>query len=344
MEDIILMDKKSSTLSQLSGKPSIDKPWLKYYPEMNQCDIKQKNNTVYQEVYENNKNYLNANALEFFGSKITYDKFFKQIDKTARAFEEYGVKKGNFVTICAAGIPETAYSFYALSKLGAVSNMMAPYFNCEDMIKRIDDCESDTLIVMDKFYDFIKDSIKRSRIKNVIILPTLNSSLLNVFSKQYKLEKHGGEIFWNQFIKDGSFRKESGMVDYEKNMPLAMVYSSGTTGASKGILLSNDSFQNSISSYLQSGVDLSRGQKFYQIIPPWFSTGISTSLHLPLACGSSVFMDPRFERDVFVKNIVKAKPNYTVAPTSMYEGFLDEKLVKDKDLSFFHYPFEGGNH
>ena len=53
-------------------------------------------------------------------------------------------------------------------------------------------------------------------------------------------------------------------------------------------------------------------------------------------------MDPRFERDVFVKNIVKAKPNYCVAPTSMYEGFLDEKLVKNKDLSFFNYPFEGG--
>ena len=53
-------------------------------------------------------------------------------------------------------------------------------------------------------------------------------------------------------------------------------------------------------------------------------------------------MDPRFERDIFVKNIVKAKPNYCVAPTSMYEGFLDEKLVKNKDLSFFNYPFEGG--
>ena len=121
-----------------------------------------------------------------------------------------------------------------------------------------------------------------------------------------------------------------------------MVYSSGTTGASKGILLSNDSFQNSIQSYPASGVDISRGQKFYQIIPPWYSTGLSTSIHLPLSYGTSVFMDPRFERDIFVKNIIKAKPNYCVAPTSMYEGFLDEKLVGNKNLSFFNYPFEGG--
>lgn len=53
-------------------------------------------------------------------------------------------------------------------------------------------------------------------------------------------------------------------------------------------------------------------------------------------------MDPRFERHIFVRNIVKAKPNYCVAPTSMYEGFLDKKLLKNKDLSFFNYPFEGG--
>ena len=220
--------------------------------------------------------------------------------------------------------------------------MIAPHFEKKDLIARISDCESDVLIIMDEFYPNLKDAIKNSRIKNIIILPTLNSSLLGLVSKSYKLDKHSNELYWNQFIRDGKNREESYTTPYEKDLPLTMVYSSGTTGASKGILLSNDSFQNSIQSYPASGVDISRGQKFYQIIPPWYSTGLSTSIHLPLSYGTSVFMDPRFERDVFVRNIVKVKPNYCVAPTSMYEGFLDEKLVKNKDLSFFNYPFEGG--
>lgn len=55
-------------------------------------------------------------------------------------------------------------------------------------------------------------------------------------------------------------------------------------------------------------------------------------------------MDPRFERDIFVKNIIKAKPNYCVAPTSMYEGFLDEKLVGNKNLSFLIIRLKAGNH
>lgn len=324
-----------------SGYPTIDKPWYVNYNE-NELEKEIQKKTVFQEVYDNNIKFQNDLALEFFGSKINYSTFFKNIEMTAKAFKEYGIKKGDFVTICAAGIPETVYSFYALSKIGAVANMIAPHFEKKDLIARISDCESDTLIIMDEFYPELKEAIKGSRIKNIIILPTLNSSMLRFITKTYKIDSFSNELYWNQFIKDGRKQKETETISYEKDLPLTMVYSSGTTGASKGILLSNDSFQNSIQSYPASGVDISRGQKFYQIIPPWYSTGLSTSIHLPLSYGTSVFMDPRFERDIFVKNIIKAKPNYCVAPTSMYEGFLDEKLVGNKNLSFFNYPFEGG--
>lgn len=324
-----------------SGYPTIDKPWYVNYNK-NELEKEIQKKTVFQEVYDNNIKFQNDLALEFFGSKINYSTFFKNIEMTAKAFKEYGIKKGDFVTICAAGIPETVYSFYALSKIGAVANMIAPHFEKKDLIARISDCESDTLIIMDEFYPELKEAIKGSRIKNIIILPTLNSSMLRFITKTYKIDSFSNELYWNQFIKDGRKQKETETISYEKDLPLTMVYSSGTTGASKGILLSNDSFQNSIQSYPASGIDISRGQKFYQIIPPWYSTGLSTSIHLPLSYGTSVFMDPRFERDIFVKNIIKAKPNYCVAPTSMYEGFLDEKLVGNKNLSFFNYPFEGG--
>lgn len=329
---------KDST-KQMTGYPHIDKPWIKYYPDREVQEKEKK--TVYQEIHDNNLDQPSAIALEFFMSYINFKKLDENIDKAAKSLEEYGVKKGSFVTIVAAGIPETVYSFYGLSKIGGVANMMAPYFDERGMIERINDCESDLLLVMDQFYPQIKKAVQTSRIKNVVIIPTLNSSILGLFQKKYKLQR-SNELYWNQFIKDGNLRQDINPFAYEKNLPLAMVYSSGTTGANKGILLSNDSFQNSIHSYEKSGVEVGRGFKFYQIIPPWYSTGLNTSIHLPLASGSTVFMDPRFEREIFIKNITKVKPNYTLGPTSMYEGFLDEKLLKGKDLSYLKYPFEGG--
>lgn len=325
----------------ITGYPTIDKPWEQYY-DFNEFAEQKLLRTIYQEIYANNKLYLSDKALEFFGSKISYKQLFKNINKAAKSLEEYGIKKGDIVTICCAGIPEMVYSFYALSKIGAVANFMSPFFDKDGMIERINECESKLLIVMDKFYLEINDAIQNTCIENSIVVPTLNSSLLRfVPSKKLDLD-FSHELLWKNFIYDGKNREESKIVDYEYKLPLALVYSSGTTGASKAILLSNDSFQNSIYAYEKSGIDLSRNQKFYQIIPPWFSTGLSTSIHLPLSHGSTVFMDPRFERDIFIKNIFKAKPNYTIAPTSMYEGFLDEKLVGNKSLYFFKYPFEGG--
>lgn len=322
------------------GYSSIDKQWVQYFDLDNYSDFESK--TVYQGLVDSNKAHLDSLAIEFFGTKISFRELFKNIEKTAKSFEEYGVTKGSFVTICSPGIPETVYSFYALSKIGAVSNMIAPYFDQIDFVERLIDCDSEILIVADIFYDKIKDSVKKTNIKKIIVVPTLNSSRLRFFKKRYKIDKNNNEVYWNDFIKEGNSRELSSTVNYEPSMPLSMVYSSGTTGSAKGILLSNDSFQNSIYSYFKSGLDISRGQKFYQIIPTWFSTGISTSIHLPLSCGASVYMDPRYEREIFVSNIIKAKPNYTVAPTSMYEGLLDNPKLKNRDLSYFRNAFQGG--
>ena len=322
-----------------TGYSSIDKLWLKYY-DLNNTVLKPKK-TVYQELIDNNKDHLDDLAIEYFGAKISFRKLLMNIDKTSKSFEKNGIKKGDFVTICAPGIPETVYCFYALSKLGAVANMIAPHFDKNDFVERIADCQSKLLIIMDEFYDEIKESVEKSIIDKVVIVPSLNSSPLRFLNKKNKY-RNKNEIYWNSFIREGHSVNETVTINYELNMPLTMVYSSGTTGASKGILLSNDSFQNSVNSYFESGLDITRGQKFYQIIPTWYSTGISTSVHLPLTCGASIYMDPRFERNVFAKNIIKAKPNYCVAPTSMYEGLLDNKILKNNDLSYFSNAFEGG--
>lgn len=321
------------------GYPSIDKPWFRYFDE---STLKLSKKTVYQELVDNNQSNLDDVALEYFGSKITFRKFIKNIDETAKHFVKLGIKKGDFITICAAGMPETLYSFYAASKIGAVSTMISPFFDQSQLINRVEDCKSDVIVIMDGFYDQMKEAIQNARFKKIIVVPTMNSSILRYITPKYKLEKNDREILWNDFMKENVQDVNVEVSGYEENMPLAMVFSSGTTGASKGILLSNDSFQNSLSGYNISGVEIHSGQKFYQIIPPWFSTGLSTSIHLPLTHGCCVFMDPRFERKVFIKNIIKHKPNYAIAPTSMYEGFLDPVLLKNRDLSFFKYPFEGG--
>ena len=341
-EDVLKRMEAGQEYGFNSGYATIDRAWLEFLKTDKLYDI-ENTKTIYQDILDNNKDYLDTSALLYFGANISYGELFKRIDSAAKSLEEYGVKAGDYVTVCCAGIPEAIYTVYGLAKIGAIANLMAPYFDKDQMTERINDCESNTLIVMDKFYPVIKDAIKKSNIKKVIVIPTLNSSILRFLPNKDKISlNYVNELWWNQFIKDGKKRDVPETFAYEKDYPLCMVYSSGTTGASKAIVLSHDSFQYSVLSYDANTIDIIRGEKMYQIVPPWYSTGLSTSIHLPLHNGVTIFQDPRFERDIFVNNIVKQNINYAIGPTSMYEGFLDEKLIKGKKLTKFYNPVQGG--
>ena len=323
-----------------TGHASIDKPWLKYQEERAITDSPVIKN-VYQELYDNNKDYMNQIALIYFGEKITFKKLFENIDKTAKALSANGVKKGDFVTICAALTPEIVYMFYALAKMGAVSNFMSPFFDKEQMQDRISDCNSKLIVVMDKFYPNVSETIDNSILEKTILLPTLNSSPLGLMEKKIKPQKKN-EVLWNDFIKEGKKENVPNTIEIEKQMPLVMVYSSGTTGASKAILLTHDGFCNTTFAYPRLDIPVIRGDVYYQIVPPWFSTGISTSTHLTLVQGGTLFMDPRFDRKVFVSNMLKYNFTGTLASVTLFQAFLDDNLLTKGNLSNLISAFQGG--
>ena len=327
-----------------TGYGTLDRPWDSFYSNIKQNDLFL-NTTPYQGLVLGNKDYPNEKAIEYFGANITYGDLFKNIDIVAKSLKEYGVKKGDYVTICSTTTPEVVYLFYALSKIGAVANIISPFYTPEELMARINECESQTIIMVDQFLPKFKDALNKEKNKNIVVLPLMNSSILRFVKKGYKVDGKTNEISWKTFINDGRNRENPIVDGYEKDKPQVMVYSSGTTGASKGIVLSVDSFQTLINAYGNSGFDTSRRQKVYQNIPPWHSTGISLGVNFPLSFGVKVCTDPRFDHDVFIKNVLKFKPEYILTNTSMYQGFTFEKSLErlnGKSLSFLKYPVEGG--
>ncbi len=329
---------------KLTGYPTIDKPWDRFYEGVEKRSIFL-NSTPYQGLIKNNADYPNEIALEYFGAKVTFGELIRNTDIVAKSLEAYGVKKGDYVTICSTTTPEVIYTFYAISKIGAVANVISPFYTPEELLARIDECCSKLIIMVDKFLPKFKELLIKDADKKIVVLPMMNSSVLRFISPKYKIDGKTNEVAWKTFIKGGVCRDDSAVDPYEPQKPQAMVYSSGTTGASKGIVLSVDSFQKLINAYGNSGFDTSRKQKVYQNIPPWHSTGLSLGINFPLSFGVQVCIDPRFDHTVFVKNVLKFKPEYILTNTSMYQGFTFEKslkLLEGKSLAFLKYPVEGG--
>ena len=322
------------SLGEIQGPPvgyaSIDMPWLKCYDEV-KYKIDFPKEIFYEGLYRQNKDYLSNIAINYFYTNISFKKLFERINSLVKALSYYGIKDGDYVSVCMPGIPESMYAVNAFSYIGAVGIFLPPYLDKKTMLADVSKNKSKIMIITDIFYEKNKsvfdEVIDESGIEKVIIVPILNSSVLNVFQKKKGLlnEKF---IYYNDFIKEGKDEKMPEMAKYYFNRPLAVVYSSGTTGILKGVLLSNDSFVNSAASYTAFGFDLSRGQKIYQAIPVWSSTGLIADGTTALYYGCTLYQNPKFEADVYSKNLGKYKINWGIATTELFNGLLN--LSEDK--------------
>lgn len=139
---------------KLTGYPSIDKPWLKYYTE-EALAMKAPECTVYRNIYNNNKNYPKDIAIRYFNKNISYGVLFEQIEICAKSLKQIGIKEGDCVNLCTAGVPEAIYIVLACSKIGAIANFINPLFTAEQKIDRINDTEAEWIFILDEMYSYI---------------------------------------------------------------------------------------------------------------------------------------------------------------------------------------------
>lgn len=328
-----------------TGYPSIDKPWVKYYSEeainapLPEC-------TVFENIYRHNSPYPNDTALEYYGKRINYKTLFDNVESAKKALLAYGIKKDSKVILYTSSTPETVYTVLALCRIGAVANMINPLFTNEQVIDRINETDATLMIALDQLYGKIAESIKKTCIQQTVIVPVTGAMpMLYGAVAKLKLKTNypvQNTILWNDFIKSGTDVFKISDAPYEKNSPLIMVYSSGTTGASKGIVLTNDGINATISHYMISDFPYKRENRFLQMIPIWFSTGMVFSLLMPLCLGITTVLEPVFSKESFVADMKKYKPNMTLTATSLWLYAMKCKELKNTDLSFLTYPITGG--
>ena len=325
---------------ELSGYPSIDKPWLKYYSEeainalLPKC-------TVWENIYERNKDHLVDTALLYFGKKISYGKLFVEIDRTAKALANLGVKNGDTVAVCMPAVPEAIYTILALNKLGANAGMLNPTFNETQLADRVIEMEAEVLVVVNELYATMQNVISKTTIKHVVTCSAVNS--LGAFVRlTRKVKPIPGTLSWNAFIRQGQGISYQS-APYEKQKPAIMVFSSGTTGASKGIQLTNDGINATVCEYECGVFSFKRQDIYFAQIPIWFSTGISVTMLTPLAHGIITMLEPIYDFEIFYRHILKYKPNFLVTATGLLD-YLMNKQPHAEAYKHFMYLCAGGEY
>ena len=271
----------------MTGYPSIDRPWLNYYSkDAITKDIPE--TKLYDYIYECNKGYEGNLCISYWGKKITYKVFFREIDKVAKSFIALGVKTGDVVSIVAPTTPESIYCVYALNRLGAIANLIDPRLSEENIREKI--TYSKYIIALDLIYKKMRSAINESQ---VVVFFSIAESFPGYMKILYKIKGNSeydkkAVIGWKAFIESGNRVVDVIDVPYQKNEVVVMVSTSGTTGKSKLAQLTNDNINAVAWQYEYAGYGKHYGETFLNIMPLFLAYGFVSGIHMPLALGFKI--------------------------------------------------------
>lgn len=335
-----------SEAKQLTGFPSIDKPWQKYYSDeaingaIDECKI-------YEKIWNENKDHLEDVAILYYGRKTNYRQLFSNIEKTAAAFVAEGVKAGDYVTVCSVNMPEVVYAFYALNRIGAVANMVDPRTNTERIGQYMKDAGSSFVLTLDRALPRFTKLCDDGIVDKIVILSPADS-LPMPLKLGYKMKNKVSITtndrcrVWKDFIQQGAGTKIEDY-PYEKDYPAAVVYTGGTTGIPKGAVLSNDLINTVVCGYKDNGLSFARGDKCLSIMPPFIAYGVSVGIHLPISAGVTDIVIPQFNPEELGKLISKHRAQHFIGVPSHLEQLPKSPGADNMDLSFFKTAGCGGD-
>ena len=326
---------------------SASAPWRAFYGNT-PVSLDYPELTMYQLLAKNAGGYLRKTAYSFMGKETSYGAFLSRIDAAARGLVKLGIGKGDRVTLCMPNCPQALDCFYALNRIGAVPSMIHPLSAPKEIGFYLDISRSKAILTLDQFYGKVAQvagdrTVLIARIQDELPLPL---NLLYPLTKNARAVPRlpkTGYVLWKDLVASG------------KNTPLpedtgkaddcgAILYSGGTTGTSKGILLSNRNFNAlGLQTIAASGFGSIEGMKMLSVMPVFHGFGLGIGIHTALIGGASCILVPQFSVQTYADILKKQKPNIIPGVPTLFEALLRAESLKGVDLSFLKGIFSGGD-
>ena len=296
--------------------------------------------------------YPNVIAYDFMGSHTNYRRCVEEIHACARALRAAGVKENDRVTIAMPNCPQAVSMFYAINMVGAIANMIHPLSAEGEIEFYLNDSRSVAALTLDQFYGKFANIRKNTPALKTLIVASIKDALNPVMKLGYaltegkkvpKLPEDGDYISWKQFILNGKQFTGDPRVKRVGAQPAVILYSGGTTGVTKGILLSNLNFNALGAQIIATNPIFTVGDKMLSIMPMFHGFGLGVSIHSMLVNGGRCVLVPRFTPQTYADLLRKHKPNFIAGVPTLYEALLRLDGLDDLDLSCLKGMFSGGD-
>lgn len=333
------------TEKKLTGYPSIDKPWLKYYPP-ELLSPKPTFNKILDRikmVWQNPEETI----INYYDTEIKVGEFLNSVNIVAKSLVAMGIKKGDAIVASLECVPEYIELLFACEKIGCcIKNILE---DIDSIITLINKDETVSLYIAPNYINSsdVEQIYTNTKIKNIITIDPLFSfdkntqlrkNIAEVIKSKYQrnINKNSNNVSWNEFLEKGK-TVDSFEENQEKNIRLFSAFTSGSTDEPKELMHSTESVLGMIGQL--SMMPCSSGERelwLHTVIPPVIVSVVIAAMCYPLADGKVLALDPYCRIEDLDLEMMHYKPNgWALVPQFVNVLIESDRISQDYDMSHF---------
>jgi len=324
-----------------------DRPWLRFYGSV-PSSIDYPEMTLYEAIASTAGRVPDAIAWDFLDTTSSYRDFLAEIDRFANALASLGLRQGERFLISMPTSPQGIIAFYAANKLGAVPAMIHPLSPSPEIEEYLNASGARMALTLDAFYPSFAGVAPKRPIEHLILaripdyLPA-QKRLGFWLTKGRKIRKVAPDPrvhWWGNLMRE---RYEVvPRAPASTDDPAAILFSGGTTGNPKAIVLSNRNF---IAESLQLAAwgGVSQSDSILAILPIFHGFGLGGCVNSVLMAGARAILVPVFDAANVAKLVRKKRPSVLAGPPTLFDALTKDPAFQRTDLSCLHLTVCGAD-
>lgn len=324
----------------------IERPWLQHYGAV-PTTLDYPAATLYDCVAAAAARSPHAIAYDFLDATCSYARLMAEIDRCANALAALGLQRGDRVTIALPTCPQGVIAFYAANKLGVAASMVHPLSTADEIAFYLRASDSRVAITLDAFVPVFA-AARAGTPLDTLVVARLGDYLDPVHRLGFwwtrgrhiaPVAEGGGLVGWRHLLdEDAAAAPVAGTPDDVA----AILYSGGTTGRPKGVLLSNRNF---VAEGMQvaAWAQFRAGDAMLAIMPLFHGFGLGVCVNATLMAGAKAILVPTFTAEAVADLIRRKRPAYVAGVPTLYAALAQNPSLERADLSCLRAAFSGAD-
>ena len=329
----------------------MEKIWHKFYDEIVPKNLDYPQVSVSELLDKTALKFPRQTALIFFGNKISYIELQSIVNRIASALADIGTKKGDRIALILPNCVEFVVVYFAALKIGAIVVPTNPIYSHREMEFQLKDCGAETAVILDVLYNKYKDVLAGSPVKKCIItsikdfLPLAKGLIFPIKMwlehVNHKVEEKEGLFLFKNLMNEYGEMSKPVSIDMEDIALLQ--YTGGTTGVSKGVMLTHRNLvANAYQGRLWVPVLKDGQEKVLLVLPLFHIFALTVGLNISVLLGASIILLPQFKIKEVFKSLENYKVTYLPAVPSLFVIINNSPLIKKYKLSSLRLCLSGG--